>query len=357
MLARLRDFSAFRMHASVTGSVGLLAAAFLLILAGQTQAQTVPEFYKGKQMEIITGGTPGSIYDHWSRALAHNMGKHIPGNPTFIVKNMPGGGHVTAANYIFNQSPRDGTVLGVVSRNMPHLDLLGNNLVRFKAREFQWIGSPELTNRACVAYQTAKVRRPADLFQMELVVGGSGAGSAVSTTPVILSKLLGMKLKLVDGYHGGPEIFLAMERGEVEGVCQTLAAIESTGPGWIEKGKLSILFNMEKDPLPGVSAPSVMSLTKTDEQREILSFYNSSAEMGRPVLTTPGLPPERLIALRRAFDATMRDRQFIAEAKKMTGLDVIAMTGEQVEGIAKRIAMTPKEIVDKTVSMIGTFGD
>ncbi len=357
MLARLKVFSAIPTRASIVGRGGLMAAAFMAALAGQAQAQTVADFYKGKQMEIITGGTPGSIYDHWSRALGRHMGRHIPGNPTFIVKNMPGGGHITATNYIFNQSPRDGTVLGLVSRNMPTQDLLGHSSVRFKSSEFGWIGSPEMTNRGCVAYQTAKVKKASDLFEKELIVAGSGAGTAVSTTPTLLAKLLGLKLKLVEGYQGGPEIFLAMERGEVEGVCQTMAAIDSTGPGWIEKGRLTVLFNMEKDPLPGVNAPSVLTLTKTEEERAIITFYNSSAELGRPVLTTPGVPADRLNALRRAFDATMKDPEFIAEAKRTTGLDVIPMTGEQVETVAKRIAATPKTIVDKTVELVGSLGE
>ena len=344
MLSRLREL----------GAIALVGG---LVWSAPASAQNVADFYKGKQMEIITGGTPGSIYDHWSRALGHHMGKHLPGNPNFVVRNMPGGGHITATNYLANQSPRDGTVLGLVSRNMPLQDLVGNSAVRFKSSEFGWIGSPEMTNRGCVAYKNAKVKKAADLYQTELLVAGSGAGTAVSTTPILLAKLLGLKLKLVEGYQGGPEIFLAMERGEVEGVCQTMAAIESTGPGWIRDGKLNVLFNLEKDPLPGMNAPSVMTLTKTDEERAIIAFYNSSAELGRPVMTTPGIPADRLTALRRAFDATMKDKDFVAEAKRLTGLDVMPMTGEQVDAVAKRIAQTPKAIMDKTVAIVGSLGE
>lgn len=322
-------------------------------------AQSVAEFYKGRTIEVITGGSPGSIYDLWSRAIGRYLTKHLPGQPNFIVRHMPGGGHITATNYLYNQAAKDGTVLGMVSRNMPTTELLGTSSVRFKTADFHWIGSPELTNRVCVAStaDTVKVRKAEDLFSEELVMAGSGAGTAVSTTVILLTKLLGMKFKLVEGYQGGPEMFLAMDRREVNGLCQTLAAVEATVPGWIEKGQIKVLFNMEPKPLPGLGAPSVYQFAKTDEQRQIIAFYNSNAELGRPMLTTPGVPGDRVEALRRAFDTAMKDADFIAEAKKSTGGDVRPLTGEEVEAVARRIATTPRSIVDKTVELVGKLGE
>src|SRR6185436_3988890 len=161
-------------------------------------AQSVESFYKGKQIEFVTGGANGNVYDVWTRLLARHWGKQIPGNPSFLVKNMPGAGHITATNYLYNQSPRDGSVVGMVSRNMPNQDLIGAPAVKFKISEFGWLGSPELTRRVCVAKTGEKVQKAEDLYKDELLVGGTGAGSAVSATPTLLSKLLGMKLKLVE---------------------------------------------------------------------------------------------------------------------------------------------------------------
>jgi tripartite-type tricarboxylate transporter receptor subunit TctC len=336
-----------------------LAALAILTYVGSTiagQAQSVASFYTGKQIDFLTGGSPGSVYDQWARVIARYMGKQIPGNPTILVRSMPGAGNLVVTNYIFNQSPRDGTVLGMLSRDMPTQEVLANPAVKFKSAEFNWIGSPELTNRVCVAYSTAKVQEAEDLFKDALLVGGTGSGSAVSTTPVLLNKLLGMKLKLVEGYAGGPEVFLAMERGEVEGICQTVSAIESTRPGWLQQGRLKILFNLEKDPIPGSGAPSVQSIAKTDEERQIIAFYNSNVGLGRPVLTTPGVPADRVEALRRAFDATMKDKDFLDEARK-SHFAVNPQTGEAVAAGVAGIMATPKTVVDRTVELVGTLGE
>ena len=336
-------------------ALGFVAAVGAWTVPASAQ-QSVADFYKNKQIEFLTGGAAGNVYDVWVRTIGRFMGKYIPGNPTFIPRNMLGGGHLVATNHLYNQSPRDGSVIAMVSRNMPFQDLLQVPAVKFKTVEMPWIGSPEISRRVCIAKAGAKVQKAEDLFTTELVVGGTGAGSAVSNTPILLSKLLGMKFKVVEGYQTGPEVFLAMERGEIDGVCQTLAAINSTRPGWIEQGKIKILFNMEKNPLPGVNAPSVHSIAKTDEQRAVIAFYNSSAELGRPVNTTPGVPADRLAALRKAFNDTMKDKEFIEEASKQ-GIEVDAMTAEEVQAVTNVIFNTPKAIIDKTIELVGKLGE
>lgn len=343
-------------------SVGLASLATLAFLAClistlRVEADSVADFYKGKEIDFLIGGSPGDVYDQWARLITRYMGKHIPGNPNMLVRIMPGGGDLVVTNYIYNQAPRDGTVLGMVSRDMPTQDALGNPSVKFKSLDFNWIGSPESTHRVCVAYSTAKVQKAEDLYQNQLLVGGSGAGSAVSTTPVLLNKLLGLKLKLVEGYQGGPQIFLAMERGEVEGVCQTVSAVEATRPGWLQQGRVKILFNLEQDPIPGSGAPSVQSLAKTDEERQIIAFYNSNLELGRPILTTPGVPAERVAALRQAFDATMKDQEFLAEATRSSTFTVKPLTADAVIAGVTRIMTTPKSIVDRTIDLVGKLGE
>jgi tripartite-type tricarboxylate transporter receptor subunit TctC len=340
------------------------AAAELVVLTAlawfgataQAGAQSVADFYKGKQIEFLIAGGPGDVYDQWARLMAQFMGRYIPGNPAIFVRNMPGGGDLVVTNYLFNISPRDGSVIGMVSRNMPTQDVLQIPQVKFKSQEFNWLGSPEFSNRVCVAYSSAKVQKAADLFQEQLLTGGTGGGSAVSTTPVLLSKLLGMKMKLIAGYRGAPDIFLAMQRGEVEGVCMTIAAIEASGPGWLQQGRLKILFNLEKDPIKGSGAPSVQSIAQTDEQRQIIAFYNSNIELGRPILTTPGVPADRVEALRHAFDAMMKDPDFLATAKT-AHFQVNPLTGEAVAAGVAAIMHTPKDIIDKTIALVGKLGD
>jgi tripartite-type tricarboxylate transporter receptor subunit TctC len=328
---------------------GLLAASAAPSGAAE---QTVEDFYKTHTIEFYTGGGAGNVYDQWARLIAHGLQPRLPGHPTFIVRNMPGGGDLVVTNFLFNQAPRDGTILGLVSRNMPTQEALGVAAVRFKTTEFNYIGSPEFTQRVCVASSQAKVKNAQDLFTTQLLVGGTGAGSAVSTSPILLSKLFGMKLKLVEGYRNGPQIFLAMDRGEVEGVCQTLSAIEASRPGAIAKGDVRVLFNLDANPLEGIDAPSIQKFAKTDEQRRILTFYNSNVDLGRPLLTTPGVPADRLAALRKAFDGLMADPAFRAEVKK-AGFEVNPISADVVARRVKEIIDTPQEIIDKTVALVG----
>ena len=339
--------------------LGLATIAVAASTAPASAQQSVADFYKGKTMEFIVGTSAGGNYDLFARLYARHLPRYLPGSPTIIVRNMPGGGHVIATNHLYNVSPRDGSVLAMVSRNMATQELLGLESIKFKMADFIWLGSPEKTNRICVAMPAAKVKKAADLFTTEITNGGAGAGTAISTTPVLLTKVLGMKFKVVEGYNGGTDVVLNMERGEVEGICQTLAGVEGTRPGWIKDGKFNVLFNLERTPIkgvPGVNAPSIFEFTKTEEQRQILAFYNSNAELGRPVMTTPGVPADRVAALRKAMNEVMKDPAFIEEAKKQA-LDVDTMTGEEVEAVAKTIAGTPKSVVDKTVEMVGKLGE
>ncbi len=343
-------------------NAGFRASGSILVLglalwSASAQAQAIEEFYKGKRIDFIVSTAAGAPYDVWARAIGRHMGRHIPGNPTFVVKNMPGGGHTIATNFLYNEAARDGSVVAMVSRNMPTQELLENPAVRFKSANLNWIGASEAGNRVCVIAGTAKVQKADDLLKEEAVFGGTGAGSGGVTTPTLLSKLFGMKFKVVGGYTGTPDIFLAMARGEVEGVCQNLDGVESNHPGSIEQGKLRVLFNLEKRPIsgiPGISAPSIHAFAKTEEERQILSFYNSNTELGWPVMTAPDVPPDRLNALRRGYDATMKDPEFLDEAGKL-GLRIVPITGEETAAIARAIAGTPKTVVDKTIGIVGAI--
>lgn len=330
----------------------------IAVLAQPAHGQSVEEFYRGKNIEFIVSTGAGAPYDVWARAIGRHMGKHIPGNPNFIVKNMPGGGHTIAANHLYNQAPRDGTAVAMVARNMPTQELLGNAALKFKTANINWIGASESSNRVCVIDARSKVRKVEDMRDQEVIFGSSGAGSGGATTPVLVSKLLGFKAKVVSGYTANPEVFLAMDRGEVEALCQNLDGVESNRPGALAAGKIRLLFNLERKPvsLPGISAPSIVQFTTTEEQRQILAFYNSNNELGWPMATTPDVPKDRLDALRRGFDAMMKDPAFLEDAKK-AGLKVSPMTAAETTAIAQGIATTPKSIIDKTTEIAGPMSE
>lgn len=326
-------------------------AAAVTMAAGAASADPVADFYKDKKITFVIGTAPGGTYDAWARLIARHWGNHIPGHPGFIAKNMPGAGGIMASNFIFNIAPKDGTVIATFSRNIPTRAILHHPAVKFDPVKFSWLGSPELTNRVCIAMATSKVKTGADLFKHQLLMGGAGAGTAVSTTPNVLRTLLGMKMKLIEGYKSATDVVLAMERGEVQGICQTYTAFEVGHPGWIKSGKVNVLFNLEPTPIPGTKIPSVFKFVKTKEQRDILSFYSSNVQLGRPVTAPPGLPADRLNALRRGFDATMKDAAFVKGAEKQ-GLKIDPLTGEEVAKRVKALANTPEDIVSKTEAML-----
>ena len=329
----------------------LVTAATLLPLMQQARAETPEDFYRGKQVRVIVSFDAGTDYDQWARLIARHLGRHLDGHPSFVVQNMGAAGGILATNHLFNVAPPDGTVIGMIGRNLPYFALVQEANARYDPVRFNWIGSPELTNRVCTAYERSAVRKAEDLFERELLTGGAGAASAVSTTPVLLSKLLGMKFKLIEGYPAPGQVLLAMERGEVEGLCQTVTAIRGVRPGWIESGKLKVLFNMERTPLPNSNAPSIFSFAKTEEQRRIIGLYASSIELGRPIVAPPGVPTDRVAALRRAFVATMNDPALREEAEKQK-LEINMVPGEQVSTLVNDLMATSPEIIKRMQEML-----
>ena len=231
----------------------------------------------------------------------------------------------------------------MIGRNLPYQALVQQKGILFDPVKFHWLGSPDVSNRVCVAIDGAAVQKASDLLQRELLVGGAGAGTAVSTTPVLLSKLLGLKFKLVEGYGSPSAILLAMERGEVQGICVTLDALRGARPGWIETGKMKVLFNTEQMALTDLKAPSIFELARTDEQRRILALYASSVELGRPIVAPPGVPDERVLALRGAFENAMAAPALRREAEKQHLVINVASILDRVTG---RIAAMNRTLGD-----------
>jgi tripartite-type tricarboxylate transporter receptor subunit TctC len=336
------------MKAKAIAMLGLLGA---LVANVQARADAIEDFYKGRQIKAIVGNPAGTDYDNWMRLLTRHWGRFIPGKPTFVVINMPGAGQIIAANHVATIADKDGSVVAFTERALPYLLLTGEKNIRFDPRDLNFIGSPEQTNRTCVVNKSSPVQSAEELFQKELLIGGAGAGTSVTNTPILLRNLLGMKFKLIEGYGSADAVILAMERGEVNAICQTVGGILRGHPDAFKTGKFKPLFTMEHDPVPGLNAPTIYQYTKTKEQADVISFYDSSLELGRPVVTTPGVPAERVKALRDSFAAMMVDREFLAESDKL-GFEITPRSGEKLQEIVKELMATKPEIITRAAEMM-----
>ena len=221
--------------------VRMLAGCLIgLHLQSAAVAEPADNFFAGRQIKVIVTTQAGADYDLWMRFIAPYMSKYIPGAPTLIIQNMPGAGSIVGTNYLFNVAPRDGTTFGMIGRNLPFQAILGEKGIRFETAKFNWIGNPEVTNRVCAQRPIPEVKSAKDLFEHQVMIGGAGAGGALSTIPQLLSRMLGMRMKLVEGYQGPRDILLAIERGELNGVCMSVTAIENMRPGLDRLGQDAI---------------------------------------------------------------------------------------------------------------------
>jgi len=330
----------------------VIIALALALVPAPLCADTIEDFYKGRQVRIITGANAGDGYDLWSRLLARHMSRHVPGRPSIIVQNMPGAGTLTAANYIFNVAARDGSIIGSFSRSLPSQALLNRPNIRFDPRQFGWIGSPETINRVCAVGAAAKAKTIDDVFTQEVLVGGMGASMVPTYVPTLLNKLVDTKFRVVEGYRSTNAIFLAIERREVDGVCMASSTLLGPRVDLVETGALKILFNMEEKTmaaLPGV--PTMFARLKREEHRQIVSFINSALEFGRPFTTPPGVPPERLAALQAALRATVADPEFLAEAKQLK-FQITYTSPEELQQLTERMYATPRAIIDEASAMM-----
>jgi tripartite-type tricarboxylate transporter receptor subunit TctC len=335
----------------MTGSMralALTACCSLVATPLAAQSQSVAEFYKGKQIHMVVGTEAGQDYDTWARLVTRHM--RVPGNPSFVIENMPGAGSLIAANYLYNKAAQDGTYLGMLSRNIPNYAIMRQPNANFDPLKFNWIGSPEMTHRGCYARSDTGIKSPQDLFERELLVGGDGAGTALTETPMLLKNLLGMKFKVIDGYKGATGVVLAMERGEVEGLCQTTTAFIGAAKPLLDDGTFRILFTTEPEPMPGLKVPTIFEYARTQEQRDILQVHASSLELGRPIMTPPNVPADRVAALRQAFTAAMQDPALLDEARQMK-LEVAVRSGEEIAAVIRSVAELPPALVEKAAQM------
>ena len=334
----------------LTGCVVVLAAVAATTVA---HAQSPADFYKGKAIEVYIGTSVGGGYDAYTRILSRHMGKYVPGNPVLVPKNMAGGGGIRLANFLYNAAPKDGLVFGTINRGIPFEPLLGNKAAQFDATRFSWIGSTNDEVSICVAWHTTGVERYQQVLERELVVGASGIGADTYQFPKVANGVLGTKFKIVTGYPGGNDIDLAMERQEVQGRCGwSWSSVKATHPSWLPEKKFNTLFQMGLSKHPELPhTPLIMDLAKTDEQRHMLKLVFARQVMGRPFIAPPGLPQDRVDALRQAFMATMQDKEYLADAEK-TQLEVNPVSGEKVQTLVKEEYSTAPDIAQKVAAFL-----
>jgi tripartite-type tricarboxylate transporter receptor subunit TctC len=331
----------------------LAALVALGIGVSTAHADAIEDFYKGKTITIITSTGVGGPFDLTARALAKHMGRYIPGSPSMIVRNMPGGGHVLATNYMAQQAEKDGTVIATVNNSVPLHQVLGGQGVRFDARRFYWLGSTGTSNLMTVTWHTSGFKTIDDVMKRELVIGATGTGSGTFIYPNAMNIVLGTKFKIVMGYRSTAELDLAMERGEVAARAgASLAGILQERPTWIKENKVFALTqvgDVRERAFPDV--PLMHELAKTAEQRQILTLLSLPPALGRPFFTTPDVPAERAVALRRAFEATMKDEAFLKEARQLN-LEMNPFGGERATTIVNDTINVPADLVAKAKTIL-----
>jgi tripartite-type tricarboxylate transporter receptor subunit TctC len=324
-------------------------ACALLTITQNTAAQSVEP---PGQYRMLIGFGVGGGYDIWGRTVARHMSKHIPGNPTIVPQNVPAAGSLVAASTIYEGAPRDGTVFALIGRDAPLGPITKQPGARFDPTKMSWIGTPTRETNVCVAYHTAAVKTVKDLYQQELIMGDVGPGSGTRVYPKALAGLLGMKFKLVGGYKSSADVMLAMQRDEVHGICESYDSIRSRRPDWLTKKTITILFQgaAEASPdLPGV--PLIQDLARTTEERQAIEFLYAGQGIGRPFVAPPGLPPDRLAILRKAFDATMKDAEFVADVKRQK-LDLDPSDGNKLGALINKVYATPSTVIERVSALI-----
>jgi tripartite-type tricarboxylate transporter receptor subunit TctC len=337
----------------------MIAPIAALLIASCARAQPLADFYKARAIELYVGYSVGGGYDLYARVLARHIGRHIPGNPTVVVKNMEGAGSLRLANWLYRVAAKDGSVIGVIGRGTGFDPLLGVPAAQFDATRFTWIGSGNHEVSVCVAYDGTSgkggsgVTTFADLQTREMTVGGTGASADTDQFPRVVNGVLGTRMKVVSGYPGGNDIVLAMERGEVQGRCGwSWSSVKSTHGAMIAERKLHVLLqlSLHKHPeLPDV--PLVVDLARTAEERQILTLIFARQVMGRPFLAPPDIPADRAEALRAAFMETMTDPAFLAEAEKAQ-LEVNPVAGGELQQLVAEIYRTPPDVVGKAAALL-----
>jgi tripartite-type tricarboxylate transporter receptor subunit TctC len=338
---------------STTLSLEALALAALLWAAGNAAAQPVEQFFARKTLTITIGYTAGGSYDLYGRMVARHLGRHIPGQPTIIAQNMPGAGSLKAANYLYDVAPKDGSALGVVVESAALEQALANPAVQYDAAKFSYIGRIATSNNIFMQWHTSKVQSLDDARRVESSLAGTGPGSIADTVPKLLNVLTGTRFKLISGYPASSEAMLAMERGEVEGASSSWAAVKVGKQAWLREKRIRIILQTTPERVAEVpEAPSLGEIGDTPEDRQVFALYASGSAIGRSLLAPPGIPAERVQALRDAFRAMVKDPEFASDLQRMN-VDLEPLPGEAVAQLVARALAVPAAVRERAKSAFG----
>lgn len=324
----------------------------LLVVLGLStfavQPATAQEFYAGKTVSIVVGSAPGGSYDLYARIVARHIGQHIPGNPTFVVQNMPGANSKLMAGYVYNVAAKDGTVLGAPLNTVPINQIVEADATKFDAAKFNWLGAVSSPANVLVTWHTSGVKTLEDARNKEIIIGATTSGTTQEMYPAMANNLLGTKFKIVTGYKASTEVNLAMERGETQGRgANTYLAYRFQNPDWIRDKKINLIFQMTETrdaTMPDV--PTLLEYAKTAEQKKVISLMVKSETIGRPLLAPPGVPAERVAMLRKALMDVVKDPEFLAEAEK-SQLEISPVSGEKLQAIVQDIVNAPPDVIEK----------
>lgn len=325
-----------------------------VLLGAECRADGVADFYKGKTIMLMVGYSAGGTYDVTARILARHMSQYIPGHPNIVVTNEPGAGSLSLANRLYNVGARDGTQFALIGRGMASEPLIGTSDAMFDARKFSWLGSAANEVSLCVTYGNSPVKTWQDALAKPFTVGGNGSGSDPDVFSNVLRNLFGAQDRLVSGYPGTAELSLAMERGELDGRCGwSWTSIKAEKGAWLEDGKLNLIVQLALAKAPDLpNVPLLMDEAQNDEQKQILKLVFSRQVLGRPFVAPPGIPADRKEALRTAFDRTMNDADFRAEAQK-NGIEINPVSGADMESLISELYQLPNDVIAKARGAVG----
>lgn len=319
----------------------------LCVVALRVSAEPIADFYKGKQVSIYIGYAAGGGYDLYGRLVARHIGNHIPGKPRLVPQNMPGAGSLKLANYLYNVAPKDGTVLGMITQSTPQEEALGTPGISYRSAEFNWIGRVTSNVEITVVWHTSGVKNITDAKDKEVILAGTGPTTPSEVFPKVMNGVIGTKFKVISGYGGSSEGVLAMERGETMGALLSWASLKTTKRDWLSGKKVEILVQYAAQKHPDLGhVPTMVELADTEEGRKILALYASGSELGRSVMAPPRIPHERVRALQSAFDAMVRDEEFLAEVQK-SNLEFDPLSGEELQKIVVEAGNIPRELIER----------
>lgn len=335
------------MRLSILSGVVLCAAVSLGSFTAVAQDKTPAEFYEDNTLELMVGYSAGGGYDTYARTVARHLGKHVPGNPDVVVKNFPGAGSLVLMNQLANTLPRDGSVIGSINSGMPFEPLFGNEKATFDIEEMNWLGNLLVATTVGVVRKDAGIESWKDLRTKSMTVGATGAGSNTNVVPRIMAKIFDLNIDVIAGYPGANDIVLAMERGEVDGLgSRFMSSLKSHTPEWLEPDSdVRILYQIAQEKHPDIpDVPLISEMAETDTQRQAANLLAARLVMGRPYVAPPGVPEDRLAALRKALEDTARDPEFLEDAKKQSLAIEYANDDEMIE-FYREVYKAPPEVV------------